>query len=68
MKHEMRGAELRAQRERALVWTGALLPYQKKPPSFEEFVGLPKDRSAYVREFEARWDRVDAALAKVGAR
>lgn len=64
MAHEMRGAQLRTQRERALVWAGALLPYQKAPPSFEEFVGLPKDRSAYVREFEARWDKVDAVLRR----
>lgn len=62
----MRGAEQRMQRERALVWAGALLPYQKKPPSFQDFVGIKPDRAAYVREFEDRWDRLDACLAQEG--
>lgn len=62
--HEMRGAQLRILRERALAFEAAVLPYHKKPPSFEEFVGLPKDRSAYVREFESKWDKVDAALRR----
>lgn len=64
MQHEMRGAELRMQRERSLVWAGALLPYQKKPPTFEDFVGIRRDRTAYVREFEDRWDRLDASLRR----
>ena len=64
MQHEMRGAEMRMQRERALVWDGALLPYQKKAPKFEDFVGIRRDRAAYVREFEDRWDRLDASLRR----
>ena len=64
MKIEMSGAEKRIQRERALVWAGSLLPYQKKPPRFEDFIGIVPDRAAFVREFESRWDRLDASLRR----
>lgn len=63
MQIEMRGAEMRMRRERALVWNGALLPYQKKA-TFEDFVGIRRDRAAYVREFNDRWDRLDASLRR----
>lgn len=64
MQIEMRGAEMRMQRERALVWAGSLLPYQKKAPKFEDFVGIRRDRADYVREFTDRWDRLDASLRR----
>lgn len=63
----MHGAELRAQQARALAWAGALLPYQKKLPRFEDFVGIKqrgRGRGEWVRDFEAKWDRVDAALRR----
>jgi hypothetical protein len=41
----MEGAELRHQRERALVWAGAMLPHLKKPPKFDEFVGAKPARA-----------------------
>lgn len=35
----MSGAEMRIERERAMVWYGAMLPHLKKPPSFDDFTG-----------------------------
>ena len=46
---EMDGAARRHERERALIWWGAMMPHMKKPPRFEEFVNpvaRPKRQSA----------------------
>lgn len=64
MAIEMDGAALRHQRERSNVWAAAMMPHMKKPPSFQDFVGVKHDRAAYVRRFDDAWNRLDAALRR----
>ncbi|WP_277022262.1 hypothetical protein [Paracoccus hibiscisoli] len=58
----MSGALLKIQRERELVWWGAMLPYLEKKIGLDEFVG--RDDAARIAAFNAAWDRVDQALAR----
>lgn len=60
----MQGAARRMQRERELVWFGAMLPHFKQPIPLDKFVGGPVDDTARVRDFHDAWDRVDRALAR----
>ncbi|MFV0409087.1 MAG: hypothetical protein ACK5LJ_05130 [Paracoccus sp. (in: a-proteobacteria)] len=67
----MDGAALRIERERELVWWGAMLPHLKKPVSLKDFVGhrdVAKSRSERVRDFHAAWDKVDRALGRGSGR
>lgn len=64
---EMDGAALRIERERELVWWGAMLPHLQKPVMLRDFVGhrdVPKSRAERVRQFHDAWDRIDRALAR----
>ena len=63
----MEGAALRMEREREMVWFGAMLPHLKKPVPRDKFVGkapLPMSRPERVRAFHAAWDKVDRALGR----
>lgn len=53
---EMKGAVKRIRRERAMVWDGAFLPHQKKPPTFSEYVGgePPKPEPAEFLDMRLR--------------
>lgn len=67
----MDGAALRIERERELVWWGAMLPHLKKPVSLKDFVGrreIAKSRAERVRDFHAAWDKIDRALGRGNAR
>ena len=59
----MDGAAERMRHERAMVWWGAMLPYLKKPPKFEEFTGQKKNRVNDLQACIAAWDRIDRALS-----
>lgn len=64
---EMEGAAMRLQREREMVWWGAMLPHMKKPVPLNKFVGhmeVAKSRADRVKAFHAAWDRIDKALAR----
>lgn len=64
---EMEGAALRIQREREMVWWGAMLPHLKKPVPLKDFIGkvdLPKSREERAKAFHDAWDRIDRALAR----
>ena len=37
---EIEGAAKRIEREKAMIWWGAMLPHMKKPPTFSEFTGI----------------------------
>jgi len=60
----MGGAAQRDQRERGLVWWGAMLPHMKDPPSFEKFTGYRPSRAEFVARWSEAWDRVDAAMQR----
>ncbi len=65
----MDGAALRIERERELVWWGAMLPHLKKPVSLKDFVGrreITRSRAERVRDFHAAWDKIDRALGRRG--
>ncbi len=65
----MDGAALRIERERELVWWGAMLPHLKKPVSLKDFVGrreIARSRAERVRDFHAAWDKIDRALGRRG--
>ncbi|KEP68436.1 hypothetical protein DL1_11955 [Thioclava dalianensis] len=64
MMVEMEGAAKRLERERELVWWGAMLPHLEKPISLESFIGRQPDRAERVRRFNAAWDKIDRALAR----
>ncbi|AZV00402.1 hypothetical protein pthi1_p37 [Paracoccus phage vB_PthS_Pthi1] len=64
---EIEGAGIRLEREREMVWWGAMLPHLKKAPDLKTFVGhrdVARTRAERVRQFHAAWDRVDRALAR----
>lgn len=61
---EMRGAAIRHQRERSVAWMTAMLPNLKKPPTYQDYVGVKEDRAAYVRRFNEEWDRLDRAIGR----
>ena len=61
---EMAGARIRQERERELVWFGAMMPRLKNPPTLEKFVGRARSETGRVRNFHSAWDRIDAALAR----
>lgn len=63
---EMQGAADRMQHERAMIWSGAMLPYLKKTPSFEEFTGYKPDHSEQIKRWVSAWDRIDLALGRNG--
>lgn len=66
---EMEGAALRIEREREMVWWGAMLPHLKKPISLKDFVGhsdFARSREDRVRQFHAAWDKIDRALGRRG--
>lgn len=61
----MDGAALRIERERELVWWGAMLPHLKKPVPLRDFIGhrdVPRSRAERVKQFHADWDKIDRAL------
>lgn len=60
MMLEMTGAGKRHERERALIWWGAMMPHMKKPPGFKEFV-QPAERAK--RQTPQELDMMCAALA-----
>lgn len=62
MALELTGARLRIERERELVWWGAMLPWMEKPIPLELFVGRPVDERERVERFHAAWDRLDRSL------
>ena len=65
----MEGAALRLEREREMVWWGAMLPHLKKTPDLKTFVGrvdVARTRAERVRQFHAAWDKIDRALGRVG--
>lgn len=67
MAIEMEGAAIRLERDRELVWFGAMLPYLSKPVKLKDFVGkkeAPKSRAERIKEFHAAWDRIDKALSR----
>lgn len=60
----MEGAALRIEREREMVWWGAMLPHLKKPVELKKFVGhrdKPKTRAERIKAFHAAWDKIDRA-------
>lgn len=59
---EFEGARMRIERERELVWLGAMLPNMKKIIPLDEFVGRQRDDGDRVERFHAAWDRIDLAL------
>lgn len=59
---------MRLERERELVWWGAMLPHLKKPVPLDKFVGhreVAKSRAERVKAFHAAWDKVDRALGRI---
>jgi hypothetical protein len=53
----MIGAVEREQRNRAMVWWGAMMPHLKQPPGFAEFTGIARPEPA--RDWQAdlaRWE------------
>lgn len=63
MSIEMDGAAERDRRDRAMTWYGAMLPYLKKPPSFDKFV-TPDARPARAkRQSPAEQQAMLTALA-----
>lgn len=63
----MEGAALRMQRDREMVWWGAMLPYMKKPVALKDFVGhvdIARSRAERAKQFHAAWDRIDRALSR----
>lgn len=55
---------MRLERERSLVWYGAMLPHLKKPPSLEQFTGHKPDKSELKRRWVETWDKIDRALER----
>lgn len=67
MMIELEGAGQRLEREREMIWWGAMLPNLKKPVDLKTFVGhtdVAKTRADRVRQFHAAWDKIDQALAR----
>lgn len=60
MEIEARGAAKRIEREKALVWWGAMMPRLKKPPTFSEFV---RPARVQARQTPEELDAMCAALA-----
>jgi len=63
----MEGAAIRMQREREMVWYGAMLPHLKKTIQLADFAGKvaePSSREDRAKRFHAAWDRIDRALAR----
>jgi hypothetical protein len=60
----MEGAIRRDQRDKALVWWGAMLPWTEKPPSFEKFTGIRPDRSAEIARCSEQWQKLTEALKR----
>ena len=61
---EMQGAKHRIDRERELIWWGAMLPYLEKRVDLDRFMGRPVDHRARAAAVNAAWDKVDQALAR----
>ncbi len=64
----MEGAALRLEREREMIWWGAMLPHLKKSVDLKTFVGhreVAKTKAERVREFHRAWDMIDRALGRV---
>ena len=61
---EMQGAVMRDQREKALVYWGAMLPNMKKPPTFEQFTGYQPSRAERIKRWVEAWDKADASLRR----
>jgi hypothetical protein len=58
----MEGAVMRDQRDKSLVWWGAMMPHMKKPPQFRDFTGIQPARGDDLAACIAAWDRIDRAL------
>lgn len=61
----MDGAAKRLEREREMVWWGAMLPWLEKPVKLDAFVGrdkAPRTEAERVRAFNEAWDKIDRAL------
>lgn len=61
---ELEGADLRLQRERELVWLGAMLPWLKNPIPLDEFAGRKLSQAERVAKFHKGWDEIDKALRR----
>jgi len=61
---EMRGVQHRLQREREMVWWGAMLPHLKEPVALDRFIGRPVDDRARIAAFHTAWDKIDRSLAR----
>ena len=55
---------MRDQREKALVYWGAMLPNMKKPPTFEQFTGYQPSRAERIKRWVEAWDKADASLRR----
>ncbi|UFS64397.1 hypothetical protein LO749_09470 [Paracoccus denitrificans] len=64
----MEGAAKRLEREREMVWFGAMLPYLKTPVTLDDFAGRKPDERERVKRFHDTWDKIDRALARNGGR
>lgn len=59
---EFEAAQMRIERERELVWFGAMLPLMKQVIPLDVFIGRQDRNADRVERFHAAWDRVDRAL------
>jgi hypothetical protein len=58
----MEGAAARLERERAMVWWGAMMPRLRNPPSFSEFTGTKQpERKRDWRVELSKWQAYVAA-------
>lgn len=60
----MSGALLKIQREREMVWYGAMLPYLDPRPDLDQFVGRQPDEDARIAAWHEAMDKMDRALAR----
>jgi len=61
---EMAGAAMRHERDRALVWWGAMMPHMKTKPGFSEFTGIKKTEAR--RDWESDLSKWQAYAASKG--
>lgn len=60
--------DLKNQRSKALAYQVALLMRCSELPDQGEWITGKRDRQAYIRKFNEKWDKVDAALARTRAK